>query len=658
MKPLLGLGALLWVATTPFAAAGSATWKLTPRNGDWNTAANWAPRIVPNGPADVATFASSSMSNLSISAGVEVAGIVFNPGVSAFTVTNLPGTALTISGTGVTNNSGMLQNFVNQEDETTSGELYFTKNATAGESVTYTNQPSLFSGGRSPLIQFADTSTAGGAQFYNQGGGNAVQAGLIEFRGNSAAANATFRNTGGSSYHPPVISFYDQASAGQALFVNESAAEGGIEFHGSSTGDHATITNEAGPDSLVSFVEDSTVGNATVINQGADFSDKGGITFFFGNATAGNGTLIADGSSVTVYGYGEVLFSETTRAGTGTFIANGGQIAGAGGGLIMFVDSATAENGTFTANGGQVAGAKGGTISFQETAAAEAGTFYANGTTVEGALGGRVKFTTKTPTAGVATLIATAGVGPEEDAGGAIQFEDDSTGAQARVEIFGNGMLDITKHKAPGATVGSIEGDGVVGMGALSLTVGSNALSTTFAGTLEGDAGSSFTKIGTGALTFNGSSTFPAVTTVAGGTLGGKGTFAGPLTVGTGNGAGAILRPSVGLSQTVTLTIQSAVTFKSDSTYTYKLSTQKRKGDEVVANGVTIAVGAEFNFTALAKKRLAAGSVFVAISNTSATPISGTFANLPDGSTLTAGRNKLLVSYTGGDGNDLTLTAQ
>ncbi len=44
------------------------------------------------------------------------------------------------------------------------------------------------------------------------------------------------------------------------------------------------------------------------------------------------------------------------------------------------------------------------------------------------------------------------------------------------------------------------------------------------------------------------------------------------------------------------------------------------------------------------------------LSNTAATPINGTFANLADGSTLTAGRNKLLVSYTGGDGNDLVLT--
>ena len=54
---------------------------------------------------------------------------------------------------------------------------------------------------------------------------------------------------------------------------------------------------------------------------------------------------------------------------------------------------------------------------------------------------------------------------------------------------------------------------------------------------------------------------------------------------------------------------------------------------------------------------LTIGTVFTVINNTAATPISGTFANLEDGSTInaTAG-NKLQVSYEGGTGNDLTLT--
>ena len=51
-----------------------------------------------------------------------------------------------------------------------------------------------------------------------------------------------------------------------------------------------------------------------------------------------------------------------------------------------------------------------------------------------------------------------------------------------------------------------------------------------------------------------------------------------------------------------------------------------------------------------------AGTSFTALNNTAATPINGTFANLVDGSTVTVGNNSYQVSYSGNDGNDLTLT--
>ena len=50
------------------------------------------------------------------------------------------------------------------------------------------------------------------------------------------------------------------------------------------------------------------------------------------------------------------------------------------------------------------------------------------------------------------------------------------------------------------------------------------------------------------------------------------------------------------------------------------------------------------------------GTILTVISNTSATPISGTFNNLVDGAILTVSGNNLQASYHGGDGNDLTLT--
>ena len=73
------------------------------------------------------------------------------------------------------------------------------------------------------------------------------------------------------------------------------------------------------------------------------------------------------------------------------------------------------------------------------------------------------------------------------------------------MEVFGNGNLDISRHNAPGVTIGSIEGSGAVFLGANNLTVGSNNLNTTFSGVIQdGGANGSFTKVGAGILTFEG----------------------------------------------------------------------------------------------------------------------------------------------------------
>jgi hypothetical protein len=95
----------------------SAQWDLDPVSGDWNTAANWTPNEVPNGPADVATFALSKNTDVSISANTEVNGITFtSAATNPYTITASPGLTLTISGVGVTNNSGITQNFVIASD--------------------------------------------------------------------------------------------------------------------------------------------------------------------------------------------------------------------------------------------------------------------------------------------------------------------------------------------------------------------------------------------------------------------------------------------------------------------------------------------------------------------------------------------------------------
>jgi hypothetical protein len=77
-----------------------------------------------------------------------------------------------------------------------------------------------------------------------------------------------------------------------------------------------------------------------------------------------------------------------------------------------------------------------------------------------------------------------------------------------------------------------------------------------------------------------GSATGTGLVQVNAGALAGRGIIAGAVTVGTGSGAGAFLAPAQGLHHPVTLTIQSSLTFKTDSAYNYKLSTRRATADQ------------------------------------------------------------------------------
>ena len=346
-----------------------------------------------------------------------------------------------------------------------------------------------------------------------------------------------------------------------------------------------------------------------------------------------------------------------------------------------FYDRSTAANGTFINDGGTADGAGGSTTTFERESDASNAIIIANGGTVSGAGGAIISFS-KNALLDNATLICKGGVNGGQ--GGSIGFGDytaDNTNT-ARVELFGNAIMYVDGAGAPGVDIGSLEGNGIVYLGEKFLSVGRNNLDTTFSGLLASYDGQNFggvlQKVGEGTLTLSGANTYADHTTVLSGaliannttgsatgtgpvkvqagTLGGKGTIAGPVTIGVGIGTGAVLAPSAGLGQLAILTLQQALTFKADGTYSYKLNTNNARADQAIANGVTILSGAQFSFQSLGNRALPIGTIFTVISNTSANPITGTFANLPDGSTFTTGRNNFQVSYSGGDGNDLTLT--
>jgi autotransporter-associated beta strand protein len=286
--------------------------------------------------------------------------------------------------------------------------------------------------------------------------------------------------------------------------------------------------------------------------------------------------------------------------------------------------------------------------------------------------------------AGSATFVAEAGL--NGGLGGSIFFQNDSTGGTSRIEVFGNengdlinGHLDIGQHLAPGVTIGSLEGNGFVQLGANELTVGANNLTTAFSGLIkDGGSGGSLAKIGRGRFTLNKGNTYTGGTTVTqgtllvgngtgsgtgtgpvainAGTLGGTGKISGTVTIGTATTA-AMLAPG-SRAELGTLKLSNTLTFNARGNYKADLNSTLVRTDQVTAKGVTINSGATATITDLGTGTLTTGTVLTIINNTANTPISGTFSNLADGSTLVIGSNTYLVSYEGGTGNDLTLTVQ
>jgi autotransporter-associated beta strand protein len=359
MNKSIGLfaGVIGLILSFSSAFAGSATWLANPSSGDWNTATNWTPGGPPNDPADMATFDSSTVSNLMIFATTRISSITFNAGGG--TPYTISASTLDFLGSGITNNSGMTQNFV------VLGQILFANNASAG-------------------------------------------------------SNTAFTVPEGRGFFRPEAIFFDSSTAGNATFT----------INGSTQSDY----------------------------------DSGGTLAFDYTSSAENSTIIVNGSA----------FRHIDGPLDSPFPAG-----------YVFLFS----------------------------------------------------------TAGNATFIANGGIGTGD--GGTIRFQGHSTGGTARVKVFGNGNFDMSNHTLPGGTIGSLEGNGIVFLGACILTIGSNNLSPDFSGLLRdgnplgtGSSSGSITKIGTGTLILSGTNTYTGATTINAGKLEVDGSILSAVTINNGGTLG------------------------------------------------------------------------------------------------------------------------
>jgi autotransporter-associated beta strand protein len=639
--------------------AGSATWNTSPTSGDWNTAANWTPATIPNGPSDIATFGSSSQTSLSLSAATEVSQIVFNSGASAFTITPKLSTqvnVLTISGAGITNSSGITQNLATNANGFKTGEIHFTNTASAGTDTFITNHGNSVSG-LGAYTQFFNNATAGSATIVNEGGESGITSATI-FNDTSNAGGATLITTIDPTGVPGDVTFRDSSSAANGTFIGNGG--------------------------FFTFEDTSSAGSGVFTLGGPDAGTTTPTVIFYPETTAANSIFTVKGGQGSGFIGGLIFFDGNSDHVTATVEA--GAVSGALGGTIQF-DGGTAANGTFTLNGASISGAAGAATAFTSQAAGGNAVFNLGGGTVSGA-GGATMICSQMHSNVVANLQnATVIVngGTNGGSGGDLEFRDNSSGGAARIKVSGNARVDVSNRSDhPFITVGSIEGNGALFLGGSVLEIGGNNLNTTFSGVIQdggvgGGVGGSVIKAGTGRLIFTKGSSYTGTTTVEGGTLlannragsatgtgsvqlnagtfGGAGIVAGAVTLGTGGGAGAFLAPGKSGVKPGTLTIQAALTMKADATYKVTLDSRNTTADTVSASGISVQ-NASILFNDLGTSVLSAGTSFTVINNTAATPISGVFNNLADGATVSVGSNIFKANYKGGNGNDLTLTVQ
>ncbi len=336
-------------------AANANQWKSTPIDGDWNNAANWSAGLVPNSSSAIATFGSSSITAVSLSAdtsanlGTEVNGITFNAGASAFTITATTTFGLTISGVGIANSSGVMQNFVANDDGGSSVSISFTNNASAGNLTHFTaNGATNAVGGGS--IAFNDTSTAGNATFVTNAGVGTGSGGSVDFYGTSTAGTGSVTNNGESATNngfAASATFHDSATAGNGVFTNNggsaSGSFGGVtEFMNTSTAGNATLIagdgSNGGRGGRIDFREDSAGGTARVelsgdgsleidlhsalgVTVGSIEGSYGFIRLGRNNLTVGSNNLTTTFSGLITDG-GRGRGGSLTKIGTGTLTLN------------------------------------------------------------------------------------------------------------------------------------------------------------------------------------------------------------------------------------------------------------------------------------------------------------------------------------------------
>jgi autotransporter-associated beta strand protein len=375
-------------------------------------------------------------------------------------------------------------------------------------------------------------------------------------------------------------------------------------------------TGSAGPDVNITVSVLPTSVTVSNLSQNYTLGGSGKITYTTGLVKAGGGslTLVADNDFT-----GNVaLNGGTLRLGNGgtTGALGSGTVNVGGSGTVLAFNRSDSIVVTNRITGGST------TVPMIQ---AEAGTVTIGGTTDN-------SFAVATVKSGATMILAKAssgtvhalGNGGTVEAGGTLKLG--GTGGD-QIFVWGdltvNGLFDLN---GLGETFDGLSGSGTVdntGVAAVTMGVGADNSTTTFAGTIQNTGGSlAVTKSGNGTLTLTGTSSYGGVTTISSGSLlvdgtlngvgnvavNGSATLGGSGTIGGGVSVTANAKLAPGNAGVGTLTVNSNLTL-AGSTLIQLDKGLSPANDKINATG-TLTYGGTLNVTNIGAAALVGGDTF------------------------------------------------
>jgi autotransporter-associated beta strand protein len=414
----------------------------------------------------------------------------------------------------------------------------------------------------------------------------------------------------------------------------------------------------------------------TFDSNGFNFTVTGKITGTGPLTKIGSGTLTLGGSTSNTYvglttvaaGVLDIGKSAAVSGFGGDAIVTGGTLQLLASSEIPSTSTITVTSGTFDLNG------------YSATIAALAGS---GGQVNLGASGGSGASALTIAGAGSTYAGAIVGPGSLTFSGSGQQSLTGSNTYSGGTNISGGGTLTVNSGSSLGDPAGAvtITNASVLQVAAPATIPQPISLSDANGGTIDSDGNSvtvsgvisgvgPLNKVGAGTLTLTATETYGGTTSVGGGTLSVDGAL--PAASGVSVAAGATLggNGSVGattVSGTLApgdnpgiLTTNGSLTFNSGGTYSVLLNgpTAGTGYSQDVVSGPVNITGASLAISVGGGFAPAAGAPFDILVNNSGSPVTGTFAGLPEGAAVTVGGQSFSISYAGGStGHDIVLTS-